>query len=69
MFGSGIPVTYLADYRKLHSKWQKWRDSDNINPMDSSAEYVRSLANRITYHEKQGRDVMLAEIPYTRVLI
>lgn len=62
MFESGRPVMYLADYRKLHSKWQKWGDSGNIKPMDS-AEYVKSLANRITYHEKQGRDMMLAEIP------
>lgn len=62
MFESGRPVTYLADYRERHSKWQKWGDSGNIKPMDS-AEYVKSLANRITYHEKQGRDVMLAVIP------
>lgn len=35
MFASRKPVTYLADYRKLHSKWQKWGESDNINqPFD-----------------------------------
>lgn len=29
-FENGRQVTYLASYRKLHSKWQKWGDTDNI---------------------------------------
>ena len=58
MFASRKPVTYLADYRKLHSKWQKWGESDNINqPFDYRTCKKLSKSNYLPWEAGEGLNV------------
>lgn len=55
---SGRWVTYLANYRKLHSKWQNRGDSKNVKqPINCTSYKKLSKWNYIAWEAGEGSDV------------